>query len=172
MIKTISPLYPIAQYLPRPILDQIYKIYIRPHFDYCDTIYDGHITVHDMTRLETLQNRVARDDRSTLQNICRQTPTRARLGKIDNTTTNAQACTLPQTEPSRFQLAQIYSRLDTSHTTTRHKQNTQKCTRTYSAVTTDHILLHTNGPFFKQANSTIKLQTPSKAYHQANLKNI
>ena len=37
--KTLSPLYPIAQYIPRPILDQIYKIYIRPHFDYCDTVY-------------------------------------------------------------------------------------------------------------------------------------
>ena len=58
--RSLSPLYPIAQYLPRPILDEIYKIYIRPHFDYCDTIYDGHITIHDATRLETLQNRAAR----------------------------------------------------------------------------------------------------------------
>ena len=58
--KSLSPLYPIAQYLPRPILDQIYKTYIRPHFDYCDTIYDGHITIQDATRLETLQNRAAR----------------------------------------------------------------------------------------------------------------
>ena len=56
----LSPLYPIAKYLPRPILDQIYKTYIRPHFDYCDVIYDGHITVQDATRLETLQNRAAR----------------------------------------------------------------------------------------------------------------
>ena len=31
--KTISLLYPVAQYLPRPILDQIYTIYIRTHFD-------------------------------------------------------------------------------------------------------------------------------------------
>lgn len=58
--KSLSPLYPIAQYLPRPILDEIYKTYVRPHFDYCDTIYDGHITIHDATRLETLQNRAAR----------------------------------------------------------------------------------------------------------------
>ena len=56
----LGPLYPIAKYLPRPILDQIYKTYIRPHFDYCDVIYDGHITVQDATRLETLQNRAAR----------------------------------------------------------------------------------------------------------------
>ena len=58
--KTLSPLYPIAQYIPRPILDQIYKTYIRPHFDYCDTVYDGHITIYDATRLETLQNRAGR----------------------------------------------------------------------------------------------------------------
>ena len=58
--RTLSPLFPIAQYIPRPILDQIYKTYIRPHFDYCDTVYDGHITIHDATRLETLQNRSGR----------------------------------------------------------------------------------------------------------------
>lgn len=46
--------------MPRPILDQIYKTYIRPHFDYCDVVYDGHITMQDATRLETLQNRAAR----------------------------------------------------------------------------------------------------------------
>ena len=48
--RTLSPLYPIAQHLPRPILDQIYKLYVRPHFDYCDIIYDGHITIQDATR--------------------------------------------------------------------------------------------------------------------------
>ena len=58
--KTLSPLYPIAQYIPRPILDQIYKTYVRPHFDYCDSVYDGHITIRDASRLETLQNRAAR----------------------------------------------------------------------------------------------------------------
>ena len=58
--KSLSPLYPVAQYLPRTILNQIYTIYIRPYFDYCDTIYDGHITMQDRTRLETLQNRAAR----------------------------------------------------------------------------------------------------------------
>ena len=58
--KTLSPLYPLARHLPRFILDQLYKTYIRPHFDYCDTIYDGYITIKDATRLETLQNRAAR----------------------------------------------------------------------------------------------------------------
>lgn len=58
--KTLSPLYSIAKHIPRQILDQIYKTYVRPHFDYGDTIYDGHITVKDSTRLEVLQNRAAR----------------------------------------------------------------------------------------------------------------
>ena len=56
----LSPLYTIAKHIPRTILDQIYKTYIRPHFDYCDTIYDGHITVQDSMKLETLQNKAAR----------------------------------------------------------------------------------------------------------------
>ena len=56
----LSPLYPMAKFLPREILDTIYKTYIRPHFDYCDCIYDGHLTISDELRLERLQNRSAR----------------------------------------------------------------------------------------------------------------
>ena len=56
----LSPLYPVAQQLPRQVLNIIYKTYIQPYFDYCDTIYDGHLTVHDELRLERLQNRAAR----------------------------------------------------------------------------------------------------------------
>ena len=58
--RDMSPLYPIARYLPRTILDQLYKIYILPYFDYCDIVYDGHFTIHDSQRLERLQNRAAR----------------------------------------------------------------------------------------------------------------
>ena len=58
--KSLSPLYPIAHHLPRNTLDAIYKTYVRPYLDYCDTIYDGHITIHDTMRLETFQNRAAR----------------------------------------------------------------------------------------------------------------
>ena len=29
----------LSQYLPLKTLDQMYKIFIRPHFDYCDVIY-------------------------------------------------------------------------------------------------------------------------------------
>ena len=55
----LSPLYTVASALPRPLLEQIYVTYVRPHFDYCDAIFDGHITAHDEHRLETLQNRTA-----------------------------------------------------------------------------------------------------------------
>ena len=58
--KNLGPLYPIASYLPRNILEQIYTTYIRPHFDNADIIYDGLITTNDAIRLERLQNRAAR----------------------------------------------------------------------------------------------------------------
>ena len=58
--RALSPIYPVAKYLPRSILAQIYNIYIQPHFDYCDSVYDGHITAHDAHRLQVLQNRAAR----------------------------------------------------------------------------------------------------------------
>ena len=38
----------------------MYITYIRPHHDYCDVIFDGHITTHDSIRLDRFQNRVAR----------------------------------------------------------------------------------------------------------------
>ena len=56
----LSPLYPIAKYIPRSVLTQIYVTYIRPYFDYCDILYDGHITKDDELRLERLQTRAAR----------------------------------------------------------------------------------------------------------------
>ena len=42
------------------MLSGIYTTYIRPYFDYCDTVYDGHLTLRDEQRLERLQNRAAR----------------------------------------------------------------------------------------------------------------
>ena len=56
----LSPLYPVASKLPRQVLENIYKTYIRPYFDYSDVVYDGHLTNYDERRLETLQNRAAR----------------------------------------------------------------------------------------------------------------
>ena len=57
---TLGPLYPIAKFIPRQVLRQIYSTYIRPFFDYSDIVYNGHLTVADATRLERLQNRAAR----------------------------------------------------------------------------------------------------------------
>ena len=63
-IKTVNtmlgPVHPVAQFLSRPMLNQIYTTYIRPHYDYCDIIYDRNFTVTDANRLKTLQNRCAR----------------------------------------------------------------------------------------------------------------
>lgn len=56
----LGPIYPIAKFLPRHILNDLYATYIRPHFDYCDIIYDGNLTVTDASRLQILQNRCAR----------------------------------------------------------------------------------------------------------------
>ena len=56
----LSPLYLIAKFLSRDVLYKIFKTYIRPYFDYCDCIYDGHLTISDELRLERLQNRAAR----------------------------------------------------------------------------------------------------------------
>ena len=56
----MGPLYPIAKFLPRYVLNDIFTTYIRPHLDYCDIIYDGTLTLTDSARLQTLQNRCAR----------------------------------------------------------------------------------------------------------------
>ena len=55
----------LSRYLPRHSLDQIYKLHVRPHFDYCDVIYhipnhedpfSGNTAVHYlMSRLESVQ---------------------------------------------------------------------------------------------------------------------
>lgn len=58
--RTIGPLYRISRFLPRNILTQLYKMYVQPHLDYCDVVYDGHLTTFDSQRLEKAQNRGAR----------------------------------------------------------------------------------------------------------------
>ena len=58
--RTMSPLYGIAPYVPRKILLELYTLYVRPHIDYCDTVYDGNITAFDRKTLEKDQNRAAR----------------------------------------------------------------------------------------------------------------
>ena len=56
----MSPLYRIAPYLPRTVLLQLYTMYVRPHIDYCDTVYGGNMTMFDRKRLDRAQNRAAR----------------------------------------------------------------------------------------------------------------
>ena len=101
--KSLSPLYPVAHYLPRHILDQIYKIYIRPYFDYCDTIFDGHITIQDATKLETLQNRAAR---LTTGSLFRTSSDKLRLElgweKLSTRRQMHKLSTLPQTKSTRI----------------------------------------------------------------------
>ena len=58
--RSLGPLYPIARHLPKLTRLSIYTTYVQPFLDYCDTIYDGHITIADCTRLERAQNRAAR----------------------------------------------------------------------------------------------------------------
>ena len=43
MSKCIGVIKYLAPYLPLKTRDQIYKMYVRPHLDYCDIIY--HISV-------------------------------------------------------------------------------------------------------------------------------
>ena len=77
--RTLSPLFPIASLVPRQTLLHIYKMYIQPHIDYCDTIFDCHLTANDKSRLEKAQNRAAR----LITGTPRRTPTaglRAELG--------------------------------------------------------------------------------------------
>ena len=82
LIRTINsllgPIYPVARFLPRSVLNEIYVMYIRPHFDYCDIIYDGNLTASDSIRLQTIQNRCARLVTGTLF----RTPTNALLNDL------------------------------------------------------------------------------------------
>ena len=67
--KGIGIIKLLSSYLPRPSLDQIYKLHVRSHFDYCDIIY--HVPPVDnpysheytqnllMNRLESMQYNVA-----------------------------------------------------------------------------------------------------------------
>ena len=48
----------MSKYVSRDVLDQMYKLYLRPHFDYGDTIYlkfDPELTLEFTKKLETVQ---------------------------------------------------------------------------------------------------------------------
>ena len=77
----LSPLYPVAKHLRRSTLNEIYTTYVRPHFDYCDIVYDGHITARDEQRLERHADTGGQtSDRDSSEDIDRQTETRPRIG--------------------------------------------------------------------------------------------
>ena len=44
----------MARYVPRDVLDQMYKLYVRPHLDYGDVIYHNQ-NLHLMSKLESTQ---------------------------------------------------------------------------------------------------------------------
>ena len=44
----------LRSYLPVKSLEQIYKMHVRPHFDYCDLIYHVPIMINDTTRTQSL----------------------------------------------------------------------------------------------------------------------
>ena len=61
--KGIGILKSLNQYLPTKILDQIYKMYIRPHLDFCDIIYHEPTTLNSFDssiNLRYLMNTVER----------------------------------------------------------------------------------------------------------------
>ena len=59
IIKTIGLLRKFQNFLPRKSLLTIYKSFIRPHFDYCDIIYDQTNNTSFRQRLESLQYNAA-----------------------------------------------------------------------------------------------------------------
>ena len=59
--KIIGILKYLSQYLPLKTLDEMYKVFIRPHFDYCDVIYRiPHLTnpFESSITLKTLMGRI------------------------------------------------------------------------------------------------------------------
>ena len=56
--KWIGMIRHLRSYLPTKTLDQIYKMYARPHLDYCDIIYHSPIMSHDFSSSLTLNYRM------------------------------------------------------------------------------------------------------------------
>lgn len=76
--RTLSPLYPLADLLPRHTIQNIYQMYVQPHLDYCDSIYHNHLTKFDRSRLEKAQKRAAR----LITGVPRRTSTTELLGEL------------------------------------------------------------------------------------------
>ena len=54
--KGISLLKYLSKYLPRDTLNEVYKLYVRPHLDYGDVIYHAPAKICDFTQNAILPN--------------------------------------------------------------------------------------------------------------------
>ena len=46
----------MSKYLQRNVLDQLYKLYVRPHLDYCDVIYHKHDPTFELEFTKSLES--------------------------------------------------------------------------------------------------------------------
>ena len=96
--RSLGPLYPLAKHLPKSTLLSIYTTYVQNFLDYCDAIYDGHITISDCTRLERAQTRAAR----LITGTALRTPTDGLLRELGWT---------PLTDRRKMHKLQLYHKL-------------------------------------------------------------
>ena len=54
--KEIGVIRFMSKYLQRNVLDQLYKLYVRPHLDYCDVIYHKHDPTLKLQFTKTLES--------------------------------------------------------------------------------------------------------------------
>ena len=74
----------LSKYVARDVLDQIYKLYVRPHLDYGDIIYhkyDPEMRLTFTQRLEQTQYSAALAVAGAWRGTNRQTIRRIRMGK-------------------------------------------------------------------------------------------
>ena len=57
--KSVGLIRKLRNFLPRPSLLQIYKLFVRPHLDYGDIIYDKAFIGSFQKKLETIQYNAA-----------------------------------------------------------------------------------------------------------------
>ena len=78
----LAPLYPVAKFIPRSVLKQIYLTYVRPLLDYGDAVFHDSLTLRDSLNLERVQNRAAR----LITGAFRRTPIHSLLVELGLTT--------------------------------------------------------------------------------------
>ena len=78
----LAPLYPVAKFIPRSVLKQIYLTYVRPLLDYGIAVFRASLTLRDSLNLERVQNRAAR----LITGAFRKTPIHSLLVELGATT--------------------------------------------------------------------------------------